>query len=394
MSRIGTVMLVAAAVAAGLGQIPPGYEVVYLDVGYPYHGNAAINDRGQIVISARRVPGDSSTSELFLYDAGVWTQLTNDRVIDAFPDINNDGTIVWSRSAGADGSLEIFRRLADGTTTRLTNDVYWDYTPRLNESGDVVWSQLIRAGCGSATANVMLHSNAGAQTIYADGFSNQVVRMNAAGQIVWTRYNFCDSPWTSAIMLYSDGAFRQLTTDQLEPQSPGISDDGMVAWSCYRPLPFDDEIQIWRDGTTSILTNGGGLSVNRLGDIGFDRWYDWNGTWSVHRHYRGELRVIASDSVWNYDSDINVHGEMVWIHGTPPDDTVVGYLRRFPVGDMNCDRRVNALDIDSFVLALVDIDEYSRLNPACDASLADCNQDGRVNVFDIDFFVSAIETGG
>ncbi len=65
-----------------------------------------------------------------------------------------------------------------------------------------------------------------------------------------------------------------------------------------------------------------------------------------------------------------------------------------PLGDMNCDRVVNAGDIDGFVLAVLDTARYIRENPDCDAFLADCDGSGLINVADIDCFVEAIVNGG
>jgi hypothetical protein len=76
---------------------------------------------------------------------------------------------------------------------------------------------------------------------------------------------------------------------------------------------------------------------------------------------------------------------------------------RYPVelpwalGDLNCDGRVNAFDIDAFVLALTSTPpsypEYYAQYPGCDVMLADCNADGSINAFDIDPFVELL-TGG
>ena len=60
------------------------------------------------------------------------------------------------------------------------------------------------------------------------------------------------------------------------------------------------------------------------------------------------------------------------------------------IGDLNCDGNVNFFDIDPFVLAMLDPDEYAAMYPDCDILLADCNGDGLVSFFDIDCFVALI----
>ncbi|TWT41671.1 Endo-1,4-beta-xylanase Z precursor [Phycisphaerae bacterium RAS1] len=59
-------------------------------------------------------------------------------------------------------------------------------------------------------------------------------------------------------------------------------------------------------------------------------------------------------------------------------------------GDLNCDGDVNILDVNAFVLALIDAAGYEAAFPLCDRSLADTNLDGEVNVLDINAFVELI----
>ncbi len=71
----------------------------------------------------------------------------------------------------------------------------------------------------------------------------------------------------------------------------------------------------------------------------------------------------------------------------------VNYCIRALAGDLNCDYTVDFFDIEPFVLAITDPDEYCQTHPACDITLGDCNHDGDVDFFDIDPFVLLI-TGG
>lgn len=71
-------------------------------------------------------------------------------------------------------------------------------------------------------------------------------------------------------------------------------------------------------------------------------------------------------------------------------DCVLQHSIRGYLGDMNCDGEVNFFDIDGFVLALMEPEEYYLVYPDCDRLRADCNQDGQVNFFDITPFVTLI----
>lgn len=58
----------------------------------------------------------------------------------------------------------------------------------------------------------------------------------------------------------------------------------------------------------------------------------------------------------------------------------------YGLGDLNCDGITNHDDVDPFVLALVNAEDYANQYPNCDRDLADCNKDGNVDFFDIDAF--------
>jgi len=63
------------------------------------------------------------------------------------------------------------------------------------------------------------------------------------------------------------------------------------------------------------------------------------------------------------------------------------------LGDTNCDGDANFADINPFVLALSNPDEYKKQFPDCDILSADCNQDGDVNFADINPFVVILGGG-
>ena len=59
-------------------------------------------------------------------------------------------------------------------------------------------------------------------------------------------------------------------------------------------------------------------------------------------------------------------------------------------GDVDCDCRGTAFDIEPFMIALFDPKRYVTLFPDCDIQLADVNQDGEVNGFDIEPFIELL----
>jgi hypothetical protein len=61
-----------------------------------------------------------------------------------------------------------------------------------------------------------------------------------------------------------------------------------------------------------------------------------------------------------------------------------------PRGDLNCDCSVDTFDIEPFLLALFDPEQYARTYPECDLKRADINQDGAVDAFDIEPFLELL----
>ena len=70
--------------------------------------------------------------------------------------------------------------------------------------------------------------------------------------------------------------------------------------------------------------------------------------------------------------------------------SVAAELTVLLAGDVNCDGTIDAADVDAFVLAIVDADQYAAAYPDCDARAADCNGDGAIDTADIDAFVALI----
>jgi hypothetical protein len=63
-------------------------------------------------------------------------------------------------------------------------------------------------------------------------------------------------------------------------------------------------------------------------------------------------------------------------------------------GDMNCDTAVNTLDINPFVLALTNPQQYAAAYPGCNVLNGDINGDGLVTLSDINPFIALLGSGG
>ncbi|MGE0480084.1 MAG: hypothetical protein AB7Q17_06385 [Phycisphaerae bacterium] len=376
----------AGSVAA---EPPPGFQMVPIATDLGYVHSAKMNNLGQIVFQCILAPEDYNSSEIFLHQRGELTRLTNDGIADAFPDINDAGDIVWSRKTDGNGPFEIVR-LRNGELARITNDAYWDYAPRINESGIIAWHKSYIRGCGDAEADVFLYDGS-VYRIHGDGASHQLAAITNAGDLIWTRYDFCAEPWTSEIMVLRNGQMRTLADGQPNPQVPDMNDVGLAAWHYRRQFGLD-AIQTWRDGETELLTDWGhGPRLNNSGDIAFQRWHEADNAWHAWVYRGSQFWELTTGSEWGYAADIDERGQVLVYYGTPW-TTDLWMLKRLPAGDLNCDGRVDVFDIDSFVTAIRSAEDYNAHHPSCDRALADCNADGRVNNFDIDAFVEILST--
>ena len=59
-------------------------------------------------------------------------------------------------------------------------------------------------------------------------------------------------------------------------------------------------------------------------------------------------------------------------------------------GDVNCDCALDALDIEPFLVALFDPENYPVLYPECEITRADINNDGRIDALDIEPFIELL----
>ncbi|MBU0637871.1 MAG: hypothetical protein KKB50_03330 [Planctomycetes bacterium] len=321
----GLILSLLLAVCAA-GQVPPKYEIVTIDDDPTFNYTARMNNRGQIVYSLWTNEGNDDGLEIMLYDNGVITQLTDDDVYDRMPDINGDGTIVWSRAVNGPGGPTQIVMLQDGGFRQLTNSDLDDRSPRINNLGHVVWYRLKNGGCANASADIYFYDGQAIHQITNDDWSNQSVKINAHDQIVWTQYNFCDDPWTSKIMMYSDGDITQLSPDDaVTPRGVQINDLAQVVW--LSQMGAQHGIQLWEDGAVTTLTDWGNpAGINNRGDVAIYRFYDAGpvGAYEVWLYRNGEFLQITDsphdrgwDNIWSFPTDINELGEMVYSHGRP-----------------------------------------------------------------------------
>ena len=125
---------------------------------------------------------------------------------------------------------------------------------------------------------------------------------------------------------------------------------------------------------------------------------------ALHTAGLGTIEVITADVNTPGQIDGEPLGEIISIHfqvanegnskvpgvGAMFDDITVVTSAVFAPGDLNCDRSINALDIEPFLVALFDPESYAGQYPDCDINLADINGDGRIDALDIEGFLGLL----
>lgn len=390
----------ALSMGAAAQSLPRGYEIVDVTSGNGLLENfVRMNNNGQVVWGARLFP-ENIEAEIWMYDArtGELTQITDDAVYDGYPDINDEGAIVWSRWIGEASTPEIMMRTPDGVVAQITDDPAEDWAPRINNAGQIVWTRFGPAVCrGLASMDIYTYDGAVVSRLTDSGetfgYANQSPEINDLGEIVWTEYSFCNPPpghpFESRIMLYSDGLTSAVSTT-VEAEAPDINNLTQIVWDEYNPVAQNYRIHFWESGNATLLTDHGiNAAVNDQGQVAFTR--EVGGPIAeVFLWEAGEFRQITLDAFDDLNPAINNHGEIAWSYGTDRLTLDVEMMRRFCVGDLNCDGSIDAFDIEGFALAIVDPKTYEVAYPSCDPVLGDVNADGVVDAFDIGPFIGLL----
>lgn len=400
MTRVKCISILAFLFApAAMAEVfpPRGTRAVHVSRDYPgFSYRQAMNNVGQIVWAWTPDPNDLTQMEILLYDHGQVTQITDNSIIDTFPDINDDGTIVWCSATGLDDELEIWR-WQDGHARRLvdrwppgTIPQQYNGPPAINNLGHIVWQRAGLPQCSEADGELWFYDGMEVRQLTHVGLSNQGPSINDQDQVVWTHYDFCQSPRRSTIMLYSDGQVTELTSAaEYNAFEEAINNDGLIAWN-YGPVTGDRyPIAVYHRGVATDLTNDGDrAAISDSGRIVFER--NSSPTTSQLWMYEvGDFVQLTDDESYNEACDVGADGSIVWLRNGWPITEVWAFLRR-DLGDLNCDGAVTIADAGPFVMTIADIESFRIQFPACDELLGDFTLDGAITVSDIAGFVQCL----
>ncbi len=344
---LSAVVLCVAVANRAVAEVPPGFEIVHItDNPNDYSRVPKINNCGEVVFDTWI---NSGPGEIFLYDNGRLARITNDSTHDAWPDLNADGTLVWTTFPdGAEDGLIV--KFEAGELSVIGPGM----SPVINNEGQVSWSRFSPIPC-AFPASINTFDAGSVDVVFDDGFSNQSMSINGHGDMVWIRFDFCAVPWTSQAMLYSQDQAISLFSEQDNPRGPTINNAGLVAWG------DNNGIEMWQGGESFVLTDWGfNPKLNEAGDLHFIRWHEDTGTWqgwlfisnNSGRVTDGEFVQLTSDSFWNTDGDLNDYREVAWQAKDFPESDIY-LMRRVRNGDSDMDGDVDLDDFAKFTNCIV-----------------------------------------
>jgi len=214
---------------------------------------------------------DNDYTEAFFYDGSTVTQVTdNDSIYDHYPQINNNGQIVWYGIE--EGNYEIF--LYDGSTIKnISNMPTNDAHPKINSNGWVVW----QGGTDDGTdAEIFLYNGISTIQITDDTNDDQKPQINDNGLLVWKSFDGTDYE----IFLYDRSIIIQLTNNDYSESDYKINEAGYVVWRGLDTTEGSDiEIFVYNGEKITQLTNSANDEYEvQINDNGLVVWKSFDGT--------------------------------------------------------------------------------------------------------------------
>lgn len=368
-----------ACAAVGEVQIPRGFEIVQIVPTSTFIFDTQINECGQIAF-IRWTGEDWSTSEIYVYDNGAITRITDNDRRDRKPRINNVGELIWEFGEYPEPDTAVhYQRLPDGPVVVLdTNNEFGFNDLDINDQGHAAWTKGRYWDCPSM-AEVFFWDGANVVQIQPDhDFFDTAVSLNGEDQIAWGHKESCADPWKGEIHLYLNGDIINVPSPERHSQVPSLNNALQMTWSAADDVIFyEDGVQLREFGTAA--------DVNNRGDFVFSRWDEPQRTWHawLYEKRRNGWRSyqLTDDDQWSTYIYVNDLGETAWIRAPRPGarDMELLLLRRVRTGDLDFDERIDSVDYRQFAGCMTG---PVRTDGLCMCRFADVDYDGDADLAD------------
>lgn len=243
--------------------------------GYRAASYPVLNARGDIAWQGTAVATGQVVAFLYQAASGEITRLTvgfqDDTVSYGWPDLNDNGDVVYSASWPVEGGSQsgIFLRSSDGTVTRLSES---GFAPRISDRGDVIWTG------GGANYYDLWRWDPVTRVVSHVADSAHNAEINRNGDIVWLSWT--ESSGGMDVFTYNRAtdAVIQVTNTRCDDYEALISDNGDIVWT--GSIADCGEFDVFRRSASGTIRR---LTQNP---------YPWYGYW---------------------DKDINANGDVVFL---------------------------------------------------------------------------------
>lgn len=279
-------------------------EVSWVSEGKPA-GIPALNDRGEIVWLAVK----EGMIVAYFYSEGVVSQIENLGPRSFHRTINDLGDVVLSSGGELKSKilLNIYWSRAGTAAVPLTQGGM-NIFPDINDEGQIVWEgtddEGIQIFLGSGVSTKRITENS---TEYYSKRAGLYRKMNKSGQVVWTS----TEEGTHHIYLYTDGMTHRITKEG-DNRLPQINDRGQVVW-----LSFEKEgkgIYLYDDGVATRISEAKYNDFPYLNNLGQVVWQAREGKYySVFLYDKGKITRISEQGTDSVFPKINDLGQIAWV---------------------------------------------------------------------------------
>jgi hypothetical protein len=174
---------------------------------------------------------DGSDYELYCYnrDTGMTTQLTDNSLPDAAPQVNPSGHLTWMQY---DGDWEVCYDIGSGPV-QLTNNTGQDLVPQITPEGQVYWQgwdgsdyEVYRYTIGSGLTENLTNNSV----------DDTYPAVNN-GILVWSQWDGYD--WEIYRLIFDTGLTTRLTDDEHDDQQPTVNNIGQIVWHKWDGNDFE-----------------------------------------------------------------------------------------------------------------------------------------------------------
>ncbi len=378
----GTVVVFTLWVHAASAQVnlPPGFEIVEFAESDYSCTHADINDCGQIAYA--QVQNSEGHLEVFVYENGEITQITNGVDGGTFPYINNHGQMVWKRNA-----IEIVF-YDQGEETVLEENPNGFNGWGINNLGHVTWSRSVSIRCPRQENLFVWDGSTTTQLTFDNELSNVHPNINDWGDVAWYKAQFCDNPWHSEVILRTIDGDRSLPAPDQQNQGVKLANSGCVVWASQVKIAFGsgEDTRIITDFGSVPNLNDRGRVYAPVYDFQREAWQPW--VFDVRNDAIDRYRLVEDERPFGRGG-VNNWGEVAceWdgiISGRHRGAILL--MRRIRTGDSEFDGDVDLRDHRRFVRGMT---RPVRTEGLCEDRFSDINYDGDLDLDDYARFQNA-----